>query len=513
MAVKIADTLKALSNTFPVAECVDIDVNINGTTKRLQKAIDDGEIGGGSDSTWKGTHEEWEALSTEEKGKYEIVYFTDDYDDSGTGESDSIWKGTRDEWEALLTAEKQKYVIVYFTDDYDGADSTGLIDDTNTSVKTTYSSTKIENSLSKKANTTDLTVHTSDTNIHVTTSDKTKWNNSVNKTDIIDNLTSTNTDKPLSAKQGKVLKDDIGLKANDNEVVKKTDITITIDSSSTDTQVPSAKIVKTELDKKAGTDKISHVSKYVCADSPIINDTMYRLYIGNDNVRFQKFIDFATSNRSIEWDYNLFNKDYGLFTQLLGEGKDLNDLHMNCFFATSGKCLNIPDIDKNFFGISFCYSGTSFYSEQICVHANENQNTTKQRTIYVRHCYNGTWGDWGTISTTSVADVGVTNINPTLPSTVTLGSSQRIIYSIKNGWANVSTVMQFASPKLSWVVIATGLPKPDKTVNTSTVGETFVNAGVAYRIKTDGTLEMRINSEITQLNWWNINVSYPVAEE
>ena len=78
MAVKIADTLKALSNTFPVAECIDIDVNINGTTKRLQKAIDDGDIGDGSDSSWKGTREEWEALSLEEKGKYEIVYITND---------------------------------------------------------------------------------------------------------------------------------------------------------------------------------------------------------------------------------------------------------------------------------------------------------------------------------------------------------------------------------------------------------------------------------------------------
>ena len=78
MAVRIADTLKTLSNTFPVAECIDIDVNINGTTKRLQKAIDDGDIGDGSDSSWKGTREEWEALSLEEKGKYEIVYITND---------------------------------------------------------------------------------------------------------------------------------------------------------------------------------------------------------------------------------------------------------------------------------------------------------------------------------------------------------------------------------------------------------------------------------------------------
>ena len=293
--------------------------------------------------------------------------------------------------------------------------------------------------------------------------------------------------------------------------VDKTSILSTISSTPSNDKLLSEKAIKSELDKKAGIDKISHVSKYVCADSPIINDTMYRLYIGNDNVRFQKFIDFATSNIRVEWDYGLFNKD-GLFSQALGEGKDLNDLHMNCFFATSGKCLNIPDTDKNFFGISFCYSGSNVYSTQICVHANENQNTTKQRTIYVRHCYNGTWGNWGTISSTGVKDVGTTTIKPTFPSTVTLGSSQRIIYSIKNGWANVSTVMQFASPKLSWIAIATGLPKPDKTVNTSTVGETFVNANVAYRIKTDGTLEMRIDSEITRLNWWNINVSYPVAQ-
>ena len=127
--------------------------------------------------------------------------------------------------------------------------------------------------------------------------------------------------------------------------------------------------------------------------------------------------------------------------------------------------------------------------------------------------YDGSkWIRIGRFCTTNVADVEPKTINPTFPSTVTLGSSQRVIYSIKNGWANVSTVMQFSSPKLSWTVIATGLPKPDKTVNTSTVGETFVNANVAYRIKTDGTLEMRIDSEITQLNWWNINVSYPVAE-
>ena len=57
--------------------------------------------------------------------------------------------------------------------------------------------------IGKKANSSDLTSHTSDTNIHVTTSDKTKWNKVDNKVD-------------------------------------KTSITTTINSSSTDSQVPSA---------------------------------------------------------------------------------------------------------------------------------------------------------------------------------------------------------------------------------------------------------------------------------
>ena len=60
--------------------------------------------------------------------------------------------------------------------------------------------------IGKKANTTDLTSHTSDTNIHITTAERTKWNEVDNKVD-------------------------------------KTDITTTIDSTSKDTQVPSAKAV------------------------------------------------------------------------------------------------------------------------------------------------------------------------------------------------------------------------------------------------------------------------------
>ena len=62
-------------------------------------------------------------------------------------------------------------------------------------------------------------------------------------TDIVDNLTSTDTNKPLSANQGKVLKDEVDLKANDDEVVKKTSLVTSIDITSTDSELPTAKSV------------------------------------------------------------------------------------------------------------------------------------------------------------------------------------------------------------------------------------------------------------------------------
>ena len=417
MAVKIADTLKTLSNTFPVAECIDIDVNINGTTKRLQKAIDDGEIGGGSDSTWNGTREEWEALSTEEKRKYEMVCFTDDYDDIGICGSDSTWTGTKEEWESLLTEEKVKYEVVYFTDDYDGSgicgsDSTWegtleewealsteekrkyeivyltndyeesrLIDDSIISNKTTYSSTKIENSLDKKANVTDLTSHTSDTSIHITTSEKTKWNevdNKVNKTDIVDNLTSTDTNKPLSANQGKILKGEIDLKANKTEVVKKTDITTTIDSTSTDTQVPSASA-------------IYHKSKNGITEILTNNDIIaYADTIGaqmvTDTVRIMNGINspYGADNISNDFHYTIYNINNENFKRIVAYDVRKNDMYM----------------------------------------------------IIKR---NGTWSAWQRVCTTNVADVPVTNIAPSDTTTfINFKGNSNCNYRVKNGICYVS---------------------------------------------------------------------------
>ena len=93
MAVRIADTLKALSNTFPVAECIDIDVNIKGGTKRLQKAIDDGEIGSLSIND-NNTSNKTTYSSEKIKGKFDDI-------DSGLNKKLSIKQSTADNGKIL----------------------------------------------------------------------------------------------------------------------------------------------------------------------------------------------------------------------------------------------------------------------------------------------------------------------------------------------------------------------------------------------------------------------------
>ena len=69
----------------------------------------------------------------------------------------------------------------------DKVDGKSLISDTEIARLATinnYDDTDIKNTINNKANTTDLTTHTSDTSIHITSSERTKWNNKAEMSDI-----------------------------------------------------------------------------------------------------------------------------------------------------------------------------------------------------------------------------------------------------------------------------------------------------------------------------------------
>jgi hypothetical protein len=56
MAVKLADTLKPMTAGFPAAEAEDLEITLSdGTKKRIQKAYEDGDFGGGAEQTYDPT--------------------------------------------------------------------------------------------------------------------------------------------------------------------------------------------------------------------------------------------------------------------------------------------------------------------------------------------------------------------------------------------------------------------------------------------------------------------------
>lgn len=85
--IKMADTCKPLGQ-FAVVEAEDVSVEIDGETKMLQTAIDNGEIGGGSGS-WNGTRAEFEALDKSTLKDGQQLNFTDDYNKSVINDSET----------------------------------------------------------------------------------------------------------------------------------------------------------------------------------------------------------------------------------------------------------------------------------------------------------------------------------------------------------------------------------------------------------------------------------------
>lgn len=128
--------------------------------------------------------------------------------------------------------------------------------------------------------------------------------------------------------------------------------------------------------------------------------------------------------------------------------------------------------------------------------------------------YDGTaWGRIGNINYTNIDDVKTTRITPTFPSTMSVANNS-ILYSVKNGWANVEVAINIgsASSTTKWETIASGLPKPDKELNMSVPGENATGVVVGYIINQNGDLLLYTSEVITTGDWWNINFSYPVAE-
>ena len=303
----------------------------------------------------------------------------------------------------------------------------------------------LKDELDKKANTTDMNtelakkINTADIidNLTSTNTDKPlsanqgkvisgELNKKVNITDIVDNLTSTDINKPLSANQGKVLKDKVDLNANDSDVIKKTDISTTIDSSSTNDKVPTSKTVWDSLcricDPQVLVDANNPTSKICIADLTTLN---------------------TPSKEGI----------------------------------TGAEASLIISVENR-----------GYWNGQLSI-------TMAAPEVYVRSV-NGTntWTKWKRLCTTSIVDV------PTTTLTVNSWASGTITYCVRNGVCFVH-ITALISSTMSTVnqVLASGLPKP-------LFGDRWYN--LASNAPTQGSLLININGDGTVINHVGIDNSY-----
>ena len=164
---------------------------------------------------------------------------------------------------------------------------------------------------------TDLTTHTNDTDIHITSAERTAWNK----------------------------------KANDNEVVKKTDITTTIDSSSTDTQVPSAKGVYNEMLKLGSNPNVFALGEQVVGKW-IDGKTIYRRCIVNNGsgsgTNIGLSVDLSNVDRIIDFHgTGVFDSRYELPIHYVDGGsyfdvyRDIPSKRLYASFSISGRATTL----------------------------------------------------------------------------------------------------------------------------------------------------------------------------
>ena len=101
--------------------------------------------------------------------------------------------------------------------------------------------------IGNKANAADLTTHTDDTTIHITQAEKDSYALKSEVLAVNKVQTTTGSETSDTVYSSKLTKDELDKKANDTDVVKKTDISTTIDSTSTDDKVAGAKAVNDKL--------------------------------------------------------------------------------------------------------------------------------------------------------------------------------------------------------------------------------------------------------------------------
>ena len=309
---------------------------------------------------------------------------------------------------------------------------------------------------------------------------KTEVERKVNKTDIIDNLTSTDTDKPLSANQGKVLKDEVDLKANDSDLTTHTsdiDIHITTTERTKWNEVDN-KVNKTDLD--------------VLKQGILVTGT-------------------SSMNKNILL-WNVGHYYFNLNSTWKGYEHIPNTDYAPHVYVTSVKPVKYEDTNNE---------GTWFRQIKVDDHLGKSFI----RTIYTTDINNvvnlengklissGSDTGWQRVCTTAVADktFDVTSLT-SLNSNYTFLAIKGVV---KNGFCTCTIGIKVVNPVLTYEDVASGMPNAQvpyyvpPMLNWSDVSGLDTTSPLHITISTDGLI--RCEGGVASKEYY-VTVTYPVAE-
>ena len=252
----------------------------------------------------------------------------------------------------------------------------------------------------------------------------------------------------------------------------KTNILTALDNSATDDKVYSAKAINAELD---GVVKKTDISTTINSTST------------DDTVPTNKAVETRISKREI-----IKNVDLNTFVD---EGK---------YYIASG-CTNSP-IDGGYLNIMR-------YDDDFVCQICARYYISTSKNMYIRTKVSGTWQEWQSVCTTSVADVPVTIVN--LTGTDIHGT---VKYMVKSGICYVSAWgVESDTAKTAYRLVEAGvMPKPIISSGTALVhGDTAQKGKIMGQLYIDnfGALSLHIyipNTELTGMGYGSF--SYPVAE-
>lgn len=297
------------------------------------------------------------------------------------------------------------------------------------------------------------------------------------------------------------IKSDFNTHKNDTDIhtsadekasyVKKTDITTTIDSLSTDTQYPSAKAVKTELDKKV--DKTSIVTT-------TINSSSTDAQVPSAKSIYYNCIEGIEINQTIIDTYGTEILKYPLGIWRINSD-DLAIKFTDLPIKFSGR-IEITSIDsdanKTPWNAPYSYRVYNFetYNGENYIRKIENRNTAGVIT--------GDTG-WRRLCTTSVADVPST---PIISEDTDITMNSSCVYQVVNGICYIK-LWGFVANTQGKRIICTSLPKSKTIMSGMCCYGDNGNTGGHIFITENGKLYIEINTIGRPLYG---TLLYPVSE-